>query len=137
MDNLKPEHRRKNMQNIRSKGTKLEERISKTLWRHGVRFRKNSKSLPGRPDISIKKYKIVIFLDSCFFHGCPEHYIAPKTNPEYWVPKIERNRRRDQQINEIYTNMGWKVMRFWEHEVKRNLESVVDMIVTSIKERKS
>ncbi|MDN4066672.1 very short patch repair endonuclease [Paenibacillus vini] len=136
MDNLKPEDRRKNMQNIRSTGTKLEERISKALWKRGVRFRKNEKNLPGKPDLSIKKYKFVVFLDSCFFHGCPEHYTVPKTNADYWVPKIDRNKRRDQEINEMYYEMGWKVMRFWEHEAKKNLEDVVDSIVKIIEECK-
>ncbi|MED4909389.1 very short patch repair endonuclease [Brevibacillus centrosporus] len=136
MDNLKPEDRRKNMQNIRSAGTKLEERISKALWKRGVRFRKNEKSLPGKPDLSIKKYKLVVFLDSCFFHGCPEHFIAPKTNADYWVPKIDRNKRRDQEINALYNEMGWKVMRFWEHEAKRNLDDVVDSIVKAIGEQR-
>ncbi|MDQ1910536.1 very short patch repair endonuclease [Paenibacillus sp. GD4] len=137
MDNLTPEDRRKNMQNIRSTGTKLEERISKALWKRGVRFRKNVKSLPGKPDLSIKKYKLVVFLDSCFFHGCPEHYTVPKTNADYWVPKIDRNRRRDQEINDLYREMGWRVMRFWEHEAKKSLDDVVDSIVKTIEEHKA
>src|SRR5699024_10844570 len=91
----------------------------------GYRFRRNTKDLFGKPDISIKKYKIVIFIDSCFWHQCPIHGNMPKTNVEYWKPKLERNVERDKEVDEYYKQKGWNIKRIWEHEVKKDLEKVV------------
>jgi DNA mismatch endonuclease (patch repair protein) len=82
VDNLTQAQRRKNMQAIKSR-SKLEAKVTKSLWQKGIRFRKNVKSLPGKPDIAIKKYKVVIFIDSCFWHVCPIHGNSPKSNPVY------------------------------------------------------
>lgn len=138
MDNLSREDRRKNMQNIRSKETKMEVRVRKELWERGIRYRKNVKDLPGNPDIAIKKYKIVVFLDSCFFHGCPLHFVMPATNQPYWEKKITRNIERDQEINLYYKNKGWSILRFWEHETKKeNINNVIDSIFQTIQMKKS
>ena len=123
-DMMTPEQRRKNMQAIRSI-SKLESIVSKELWNKGYRFRRNTKDLFGKPDISIKKYKIVIFIDSCFWHQCPIHGNMPKTNVEYWKPKLERNVERDKEVDEYYKQKGWNIKRIWEHEVKKDLEKVV------------
>lgn len=131
-DNLTREQRHKNMQNIRSSNTKIEKDICKGLWRMGYRFRKNVKNLPGKPDIAIQKYKIVIFLDSCFWHKCPEHYKEPKSNLNYWLPKIERNVKRDQEINEYYKSRGWHLLRIWEHEIKKDFCNTLVKIKTFI-----
>lgn len=136
MDNLTKEQRKKNMCAIRSTNTKMENIISSELWNKGIRFRKNVKSLPGRPDIAIKKYKIVIFLDSCFWHKCPIHYKEPKSNKEYWLPKIERNISRDKEINEYYQSKKWNIMRIWEHEVKKELPETVEKIIEFISRSK-
>lgn len=137
MDNLSPENRRKNMQNIRSKETKMEVRVRKALWGRGIRYRKNVKNLPGNPDIAIKKYKIVIFLDSCFFHGCPTHFVMPATNRSYWEKKITRNIERDQEINFYYQNNGWSILRFWEHETKKgNFDNLIEDISQVIQLKK-
>lgn len=126
-DMMTPEQRRKNMQAIRSI-SKLESIVSKELWNKGYRFRRNTKDLFGKPDISIKKYKIVIFIDSCFWHQCPIHGNMPKTNVEYWKPKLERNVERDKEVDEYYKQKGWNIKRIWEHEVKKDLEKVVTEI---------
>jgi len=123
-DMMTPEQRRKNMQAIRSI-SQLESIVSKELWNKGYRFRRNTKDLFGKPDISIKKYKIVIFIDSCFWHQCPIHGNMPKTNVEYWKPKLERNVERDKEVDEYYKQKGWNIKRIWEHEVKKDLEKVV------------
>ncbi len=123
-DMMTPEQRRKNMQAIRSI-SKLESIVSKELWNKGYRFRRNTKDLFGKPDISIKKYKIVIFIDSCFWHQCPIHGNMPKTNVEYWKPKLERNVERDKEVDKYYKQKGWNIKRIWEHEVKKDLEKVV------------
>lgn len=123
-DMMTLEQRRKNMQAIRSI-SQLESIVSKELWNKGYRFRRNTKDLFGKPDISIKKYKIVIFIDSCFWHQCPIHGNMPKTNVEYWRPKLERNVERDKEVDEYYKQKGWNIKRIWEHEVKKDLEKVV------------
>lgn len=111
----------------------MEDDICKALWQGGLRFRKNVKDLPGKPDIAIKKYKIVIFLDSCFWHKCPKHFKQPKSNLEYWIPKIENNVKRDLKINEYYKQNKWKILRIWEHEYKESLTETVIKIKNFIK----
>lgn len=126
-DNMSKELRSKTMKSIRSQ-SKLENSITKELWKRGYRFRKNSKSLFGKPDISIKKYKIVIFLDSCFWHVCPIHSNQPKSNQEYWSKKLIRNQIRDMKVNDYYIKNGWNLKRVWEHEVKNDFYGVVSEI---------
>lgn len=136
-DNLTKDQRRKNMQAIRSSNTKMEKFVAKELWTRGYRFRKNVKDLIGKPDIAIKKYKVVIFLDSCFWHGCKEHFIFPKSNTEYWMSKISRNIQRDQQVNDYYSKSGWHILRVWEHEVKSDKLMAVNKIALFIDEYKN
>ena len=129
------EQRRQTMQSIRSQSN-LENLFTKTLWKHGLRFRKNVKKLKGKPDIAIQKYKIVIFVDSCFWHACPLHFVRPKSNLEYWDKKINRNRERDKEINQYYLEKGWHLKRIWEHEIKTNLEATVDETISFINNAK-
>lgn len=132
MDNLTKEQRRKNMQNIRSLGTIPEKILAKNLRAHKIYFACNAASLPGKPDIIFRRKKIAIFVDSDFWHGHPKRFIMPKTNLEYWRPKIERNIRRDKEVNKILKKDGWIVIRFWEHEVKRNAEKCVQRILKQV-----
>jgi DNA mismatch endonuclease, patch repair protein len=125
MDTVSKEQRRKNMQAIRSQ-SQLENLVTKELWKRGVRFRKNVKSLFGKPDIAIQKYKIAIFIDSCFWHACPIHGNRPKSNQEYWDAKLARNKKRDNDVNQYYVERGWSVKRIWEHEIKEDLEKAID-----------
>lgn len=106
------------MQAIKASGTKIETILCHALWHKGIRFRKNVKNLPGKPDIAIKKYKIVIFLDSCFWHKCPLHFKRPESNNSYWDKKIERNVFRDKEVNNYYNSNGWHILRIWEHCLK-------------------
>jgi len=135
VDTISQEQRRRNMQSIRSQ-SKLENRVSRELWKRGVRFRKNDKSLMGKPDISIKKYKIAIFIDSCFWHACELHGNRPKSNQEYWDKKLARNKNRDIEVNEYYKKRNWHLVRIWEHEIKENLDEVVNRLVGSIEKAK-
>ncbi len=138
-DNLNIEDRKKNMRAIHSTNTKMEINVSKRLWNRGLRFRKNVKNLFGKPDIAIKKYKIVIFLDSCFWHQCRQRGKHPKTNKNYWNNKLYRNVERDKEVNEYYKDNGWFILRIWEHEVKEDLNKMVDKIyhfINSIKSAK-
>lgn len=118
VDNVSPQKRSEIMKAVHSKSTKLEQRVRKKLWRLGIRYRINVSDLVGKPDIAIKKYKLVIFIDSCFWHGCPEHGRIPKSNTEFWLEKIKKNKQRDVRVTEHYHNNGWSVLRIWEHQLR-------------------
>ena len=124
------------MQNIRSANTKIEILVRSTLHKKGYRFRKNVKGIIGKPDIVFPSKKIVVFLDSCFWHKCPYHFKMPKTNQEYWVPKLERNKKRAKEVNKKLKKEGWTVLRFWEHQISKNFDFVIHMIIETI-ERKT
>ena len=133
MDNLTPEQRRKNMQHIRSKDTSIEMKLRKALWREGIRYRKNYDRLPGRPDIAITKWKIAVFCDSSFWHGRDFYTKKPvETNSNYWNKKIKRNIERDEKVNQSLASIGWKVLRFWDIEIKHNLDKCINKIKNAI-----
>lgn len=104
------------MGKIKSKETKLEKDFRKILWREGVRYRKNSSGYFGKPDIVIASKKLVIFIDSCFWHGCEKHCRVPEANRDYWLEKIKRNKERDGLVTRFYRKNLWKIMRIWEHD---------------------
>lgn len=130
-DNMTPAQRRKNMQAIKSV-SQLEQVVTTMLWKMGYRYRRNTRALFGKPDISIKKYKVVIFIDSCFWHLCPIHGNIPKTNQKFWIQKFQRNKRRDEEVTNFYLEKGWHIMRIWEHEVKEDLSLVISRITNLI-----
>lgn len=135
-DIVSKEVRSRMMSKIRSV-SKLEDKISKGLWRRGVRIRRNVKTLVGKPDFSIKKYRVVIFLDSCFWHYCPSHAVIPKTNLKFWVEKLNKNKQRDLDVNNYYASIGWNILRIWEHEVKEDYQGVLDKIIKFIEVAKN
>ncbi|MBJ6367618.1 very short patch repair endonuclease [Snuella sedimenti] len=126
--------RSKIMSKIRSKNTKPELLFRKTLWAKGIRYRVDSKQLPGRPDISIKKYKLAIFIDGEFWHGYnwSERKKTIKKNREFWIPKIERNLQRDKEVNLQLYEMGFSVFRFWANEIKTDLNRCVNDVLVYI-----
>lgn len=136
MDNLTKEQRRKNMQNIKSKNTKIEIILRKALWKKGFRYRKNDIRLPGKPDIVMPKYKIVIFCDSEFFHGKDwdtlKIRLKNSNNEEYWIKKISRNRERDDEINKRLSFEGWTVLRFWGEDIKKHTDECVKVVEETI-----
>lgn len=136
-DDLTPEQRRRNMQAIKSKDTTIELALRKALWGKGIRYRKNCKTLIGKPDIAITKYKIAVFCDSEYWHGFDweNRNQKIKSNREYWIPKIERNMARDQEVNAALEQEGWTVIRFWERQIRKELDRCVDEILTAIKEK--
>lgn len=138
MDDLTPEQRKKNMQAIRSKDTTIELALRKALWKKGIRYRKNYKGLIGKPDIVITKYRIVVFCDSDFWHGYDwdNRKSRIKSNQEYWIPKIERNMKRDREVTAALVEQGWIVLRFWEHTIRKELEECVDDIQEAVDVRK-
>lgn len=137
-DDLTPEQRRRNMQAIKSKDTTIELALRKALWSKGIRYRKNYKMLIGKPDIVITKTKIAVFCDSDFWHGYDwenrNHKI--KSNRDYWIPKIERNIQRDREVTGALEKAGWTVFRFWEHQIKKELEICVDTVCAADAQRR-
>ena len=126
--------RSKIMATIKGKDTKPELAFRKALWKAGIRYRVNYKQLPGRPDISNKILKFVVFIDGAFWHGFnwDEKKLKIKTNRDFWIPKIERNMQRDRSNDLKLKEMGFKVFRFWEHEVRKELEICVSHVVLYI-----
>ncbi|MBM3158171.1 MAG: very short patch repair endonuclease [Bacteroidetes bacterium] len=130
MDVLSKDQRRRNMQAIKSKGSKDEVLLAKTLWNKGLRYRKNDKSVFGKPDLTFKRKKMAIFIDSEYFHGynwdIQKNRI--KTNQEFWWRKIESNIKRDELVNKELKSRGWKVLRFWSKYLRNNLANCVTQI---------
>lgn len=135
-DDLTPEQRRRNMQAIKSKDTSIEIMLRKALWHRGIRYRKNLKELIGKTDIAITKHKIAVFCDSEYWHGYDweNQNKKIKSNRDYWIPKIERNMKRDKTVNEELTRQGWTVLRFWGFQIRRDLDSCVNDIVKAIEQ---
>lgn len=121
------EKRSKVMSKIKSKNTKPELKLRKALWAKGYRYRIHTK-LHGKPDITFPSRKIAIFIDGCFWHKCPKCYKKPKSNQKYWIPKIERNVERDKENIRNLKKLGWKTIRIWEHDIKKNIELVIKKI---------
>ncbi len=136
MDVLTKEQRRKNMQHIRQKDTKIELVLRKALWEKGYHYRKNYNELPGKPDIVLTKYRLAIFCDGEFFHGKDWEILKPRlqksNNSEFWISKISRNKERDDEINKKLLFMGWTVIRFWGDEIKKNADECVKVIEEAI-----
>ena len=86
----------------------------------------------GKPDMVFPSYGIVVFIDGCFWHGCPKHYRMPSSNVNYWKQKISGNKKRDRKINKQLEEEGWKVIRIWEHDIKQNLEKTVNRITKNL-----
>ncbi len=138
MDRHTPEQRKRNMQAVKSKGSKIEVVLGKALWKKGYRYRKNSKTIFGKPDIVFSKYKVVIFCDSEFWHGkdwnTKKYEI--KSNRDFWYKKIERNIERDKEVNNQLKEEGWEVLRFWGNDILKHTDECVKKIETEILKRK-
>lgn len=137
MDKLTKEQRRKNMQAVKNKDSKIECVLRKALWDKGYRYRKNVTSVEGKPDIVLGKYKIAIFCDSEFWHGYDwenkKHEI--KSHKKFWYDKIEKNIQRDKYVNEVLTAQGWKIFRFWGKDILKNTQGCVEKIEVFVKNR--
>lgn len=140
MDRLTKDQRKKCMKKIKSKNTEIEILLRKALWHKGYRYRKNYALLPGKPDIVLTKYKIVIFCDSEFFHGKDwdkslRSQILRGNNGEFWEKKISYNMERDKEVDKQLTFLGWSVIRFWGKEIKKDPEECVRVIEEMIFEQ--
>lgn len=139
MHKLTKAQRKKNMQAVKSKGSKIEVRLTKVLWAKGYRYRKNNKLIFGKPDLTFKKYKIAIFVDSEFWHGkdWETRKNDHKTNKAFWHKKIERNIERDKQVNAELLKKGWSILRFWGKEIEKDLVNYIIKIEEEIDNAKN
>ena len=134
-DVLTPAQRHRCMSRIRSKATKPEMAVRRWLWAHGYRYRLNVKSVPGKPDIVMRRYRTAIFVNGCFWHGhegCSK-FVMPKSNTDFWEAKIERNRERDREDYNILLQNGWQVIVIWEcNLVKDKLETTMQQVAVAL-----
>lgn len=130
------ENARRTMRANKRRDTSVELAVRRRLHRAGLRYRVDYAADPTnrrrRVDIAFTKARLAIFIDGCFWHGCPEHYVQPKANVEYWRPKIARNVERDRQSVERLEDAGWTVLRFWEHE---DPDAVAATIAATVRSR--
>lgn len=135
-DTMSPEERHACMSKVKGKNTKIELVVRKRLFSLGFRYRLYSKDLPGHPDIVLPKYRAVIFVNGCFWHGhkgCKRSSV-PETNAEFWRDKIASNQERDQNNYARLSSLGWKVIVIWECELKKScLDATINRIVDLIK----
>ena len=126
------------MQAVRSTGSQIEITFAKALFALGLRYRKNDKTVFGKPDLTFKKYKIAVFVDSEFWHGkdWEIHKHDHKSNQKFWFAKIERNISRDKEVNDELFKNGWKVIRVWGKDITKNLRTCTDKILQEIDETK-
>lgn len=118
-DVFSPEKRSAVMAAIRGSGNKsTEERLRRLFREAGITGWRRKHPLPGRPDFAFPKLRIAVFVDGCFWHGCPKCFVPPKSRQDYWEPKIQRNRARDKSVAKELKKRGWKSLRIWEHEFK-------------------
>ena len=131
-DVLTPEQRKRNMSRIRGKNTSPELKLRKMLWESGIRGYRVHYKLPGKPDIVFTRKKVVVFVDGCFWHKCLVCFRPPETNAEFWNEKLQKNVERDLKVTKELEDLGWTVLRFWEHEVKKTPEDVVARILLAL-----
>lgn len=131
---VSPEIRSRIMASVKSKGSKsTERRLRAAIVKLGLRgWRMNVSEVQGKPDFLFPKYRLVVFVDGCFWHGCPKHYRRPSTSQSYWDAKVARNVARDKHNRSILRKQGWQVIRFWEHEVALSPTKCALRIATKI-----
>lgn len=134
MDCHTPEQRHYNMSQIHDKDTKPEVLVRKYLFSKGLRYRKNDKKLPGHPDIVLPKYKTVVFVNGCFWHGhdgC-KYFVMPKSNTDFWKTKIDKNIARDQLEYSRLRESGWRIVVVWECELRSKNIKVLEQVYNTI-----
>jgi len=127
---------RRVMRSVRRQDTDAEVQLRKLIFRCGLRYRLNAfpvLTIRCKADVVFRSARVCIFIDGCYWHGCPRHFRAPKTNTGWWTEKIADNRLRDRRQSRMLRRHGWVVLRFWEHEVRRNADRCVQQIVRAIR----
>lgn len=125
--------RRAIMRGVRSRDTAPEVAIRRALWRAGLRYRVNARQAGARPDVSFPAARVAVFVDGCFWHGCPEHYRPPKENVGFWAEKIARTRARDAADNARLEAAGWTVLRFWDCDVQDDVSVVISRVRDAVR----
>lgn len=110
-----------------------ERTLRKELRRRGIRFRRNVRGLPGTPDVVVDAAGLVVFVHGCFWHGCSDHYRAPRTNAAFWRAKLDRNRARDARVEEELRRRGWEVLVVWEHELRRSVRRTGARVAAAVR----
>jgi DNA mismatch endonuclease (patch repair protein) len=115
--------------------TDLELKLRRALWKLGFRYRVNVRVAATRPDIIFSRAKIAVFVDGCFWHGCPTHYVAPVGNADFWQRRLKVNKARDIKNSESLVAVGWQVLRFWGCRINKDLDGVIDTIGKAVRGR--
>ena len=128
-----------NMSHVKSKDSQIELKLRKELWSRGLRYQKNVSDILGKPDIAFKGKKIAVFCDSEFWHGYnwEERKKDFKSNQDFWIPKIERNMLRDIEVTKKLESDGWRVIRFWGTEIKKETQRCADIIESAVRGEKN
>lgn len=129
--------RSQNMARIKGKNTSPELAVRKGLSARGLRYRLQYRTPGGRADLAMPAKRFALFIDGCFWHGCPEHYVRPRSREEFWTAKLQENVARDRRQVAALAEAGWTVVRIWEHEVVEAPSVVVDKVLTALKESAS
>lgn len=127
--------RSETMRRVKSRDTSPELALRSAVHSRGLRYSLRG-GLPGRPDLIFRSARVAVFVDGCFWHGCPEHCRRPSSNREYWRAKIERNMERDRRIRKELEDRGWRVIRMWEHEVKQSAARCASRIERVVRGRR-
>jgi len=136
-DKLTPQRRSANMSRIRSRNTKPELLLRRALWASGCRgYRVHPSGVEGKPDLAFIGAKVAVFVDGCFWHGCPACFVAPSSNQAYWEPKIRTNRERDERVTASLTAAGWTVVRTWEHELEADASTCAIRVAELVSKRR-
>lgn len=123
------------MGRVRRRGTGIELALRKALWAVGLRYRLGvHPPLPGTPDLVFPRARVAVFVDGCFWHGCPLHGTRSKTRSEFWDAKIARNQARDTDVDASLSALGWQVLRIWEHEIRADLGACVEAVRHAVAE---
>jgi len=120
------------MRSVRQRDTPAERMLRRALWSRGVRYRLQRRIAGTRPDIVIGRGRVAVFVDGCFWHGCPRHYTAPRNNADFWRRKVEGNRARDRRNDETLRLSGWLPIRIWECELRADLAAVITRIEAAL-----
>ena len=121
------------MSKVRGKDSELELLVRRALWARGLRYRLHFG--PGKADIVFSRERVAVFIDSCFWHACPQHGERPKTHYDFWERKLARNRRRDYEVTHLLQAQGWVVLRVWEHEILGAFDETINRVSATLDRR--
>lgn len=131
-DRFTKEQRSEVMRSVGNVDTEPELLLRKELWRRGHRYRVHEKVEDVRPDLVFKGPAVAVFVDGCFWHGCPSHYTAPENNADFWKNKLKRNRERDRRNDRTLRKAGWTVVRYWECDIRNDVAAVANDVASAV-----